>query len=120
MSNPTGAAPSRRERRYRRFKLRYPVHVWFHSGETVLEVDTVSRNVSTGGLLLDSPVAMPQQSTVSFMITVTGRTLRPLKLAGEGSVTRVEQRTGEMGFGVAIACTAPISRIESYLPTAES
>ena len=120
MSNPTGAAPSRYERRFRRFKLKYPVHVWFQSGEAISEIDTVSRDVSTGGLLLDSPVHIPLQTVVGFMITVTRRTLRPLKLAGEGSVIRVEQGTSDMGFGVAIACTAPISRIESYLPTAES
>ena len=38
ISNP----PDRQERKYPRFKLRYPVHGKFYSGEAVSEFDAVS------------------------------------------------------------------------------
>lgn len=52
----TADSTARQERKFRRFKLRYPVHVEFRSGELVSELDAVSRNVSTGGLLLEAPL----------------------------------------------------------------
>ena len=122
MRDPTGAArsPSQPERRYRRFKLRYPVHLLFHSSELISEVDAVSRDVSIGGLLLDCPMLIPQQSAVDFVISLRARTLRAVELMGEGKVVRVEPSGAQAEFAVAVECKKPITLIEPYLPVDSS
>ncbi len=120
MSEPTGAAAARgHTRRYRRFKLRYPVHVLFQTGEVASQVEAVSKNISTGGLLLESPVLVPKDSVIGFVISLSGRKLRPTRLTGEGRVVRVEPGAS-MEFAIAIECKKPISQIEPYLPTLSS
>jgi hypothetical protein len=118
MRDPTGAArsPSHPERRYRRFKLRYPVHLLFRFGELISEADAVSRDVSIGGLLLECPVHIPQHSAVNFIIRLRARTLRRVELVGEGSVVRVERIESQTQFAVALECQKPITQIEPYLP----
>jgi PilZ domain-containing protein len=117
MTDFTGVArASHQERRFRRFALRCPVHLLFHAGDSVSEVDAISRNLSTGGLLLESPVPLPHNSTISFVITLSGRMLRPLRLTGEGRVTRVERSPAEMDFAIAVECKLPMSEIENYIP----
>lgn len=104
------------ERRFRRFDLSYPVHVKFASGNSVVEVDAVSRNVSLGGLLLDSTSPIPHGSQVEFMITLGDAIPRLIILGGAGDVVRVDQRKEANMFGIAVACAQPIHQIESYLP----
>lgn len=117
MSNPLGAAlSSRHERRFRRFGLQYPVHILFFSGQAITEADAVSRNVSAGGLLLECPVPVPQRGAIHFVISLSGRKLRPVKLEGEGTVVRVEPPGAGMDFTVAIECKRPMTQIEPYLP----
>jgi hypothetical protein len=122
MRELTGVArfPSPHERRYRRFKLRYPVHLLFRSGELISEVDGVSRDASIGGLLVESPVPIPQHRAVNFVISLTGRTVRPVELIGEGRVVRVERSEAAGEFTVAIECNKPITQIEAYLPADSS
>jgi hypothetical protein len=122
MPKPTGVArsPSHQERRYRRFKLRYPVHLLFRSGELISEVDAISRDASIGGLLVESPTPIPQCSLVNFVIRLSGRTHRPVDLMGEGRVVRVEHAKAEPEFVVAIECNNPITQIEPYLPADSS
>jgi len=111
----------RSERRYRRFNLRYPVHVTFHAGSSSAELDGVSRNVSVGGMLLETAAMIPQHSPVSFFMTVQGgRIAHPIELVGEGEVVRVEASGAGAGFAVAIECKRPIAQIENYLPTQAS
>lgn len=108
------------QRRYRRFDLQYPVHLKFVSGDLVSELDAVSRNVSLGGMLLETARVIPQHSPVSFLMTVHGgRIVRPIELAGHGEVVRVE-RSGEAGFAIAVQCKNPITQIEPYLPAVAS
>jgi len=116
MHELTGVArsASRQERRYRRFKLRDPVHLVFRSGELVCEVDAVSRNVSIGGLLLECPVPIPQDSAVNFIISLRAQTLRPLDLVGEGKVVRMTRSTTGAEFAVALECKQPMTPIEAY------
>ena len=103
-------------RRYRRFKLNYPVHLLFRFGEQTSEVEAVTRDVCIGGLLLESPVRIPQQSRVNFVITLKMPTSRPVELVGEGRVIRVEPTVpGE--FAVAVECERAITEIEAYFPT---
>ena len=107
--------PARQERQYRRFKLSCPVHVEFHSGEIISRTDTVSRNVSAGGLLLDAPILIPQGSSVSFiMILRSGQFVQSIKLVGQGEVMRVEACGPEPEFGIAVKCTSPITQIEHF------
>lgn len=112
----TTRSTARQERKFRRFKLRYPVHVEFRSGELASELDTVSRNVCAGGLLLEAPVLIPQGSAVSFVMILRGsQFVQPIELSGEGDVVRVEPGGPEAGFGIAVRCTTPIRQFENYL-----
>ncbi len=104
------------ERRYRRFKLRYPVRLLFRTKEGVSAVDTFSRDLSVGGLALHCPVSIPEHSRVNFVISLVGKTLRSIELAGEGEVVRVERTQSQSEFAIAVACQKPITQIETYLP----
>src|SRR6267154_767529 len=72
--DPTGTYP--RERRWRRFDLQFPVYVTFPSAGTVRELDTISRNVSIGGLLLKADDSLPPATQVSLTIEVKGPQFR--------------------------------------------
>jgi hypothetical protein len=114
ISNP----PDRQERKYPRFKLRYPVHGKFYSGKAVSEFDAVSRNVSIGGLLLETASEIPRHSLLSFTMTIQGaRIIHSIRLAGEGEVVRVEPSEPGPWFAIALACKHPIAQIENYLTT---
>lgn len=105
------------ERKFQRFKLKYHVRVNFKSENTVAAIDAVTRNVSLGGLLLESACLIPHLSPVEFTITLDGATVsRPVKLAGVGDVVRVEP--GELAdrFGIAVACREPITQLTDHLP----
>lgn len=118
MPETTGAARLPWQvRRYRRFKLKFPVHLLFRFAEQTSEVEAVTRDVCIGGLLLESPVRMPQQSTVNFVISMEAPTLRSIELVGEGKVTRVEATEVPGEFAVALECAKPITEIEAYYPT---
>jgi hypothetical protein len=105
------------ERKYRRFKLCCPVLLKFPPESLLSELRAMSRNVSIGGLLLDVPSRIPQHSSVSFTLTVQGdRLVRPILLAGEGKVVRVEPQPRRK-FAVAVECSRPITQIERYLPS---
>lgn len=121
MSKPRkkARAGNAQERKYRRFSLKYPVHVKFHSGKAVCEVDGLSRNVSIGGLLLETATLIPQHSAVSFVMTLQGGPLvRPIALASEAKVVRVEPAGADTGFVIALKCKRPITGIASYLSAA--
>jgi hypothetical protein len=110
------AGPYQRERRYRRFDLQFPVCLSFPSRGTVQELDTISRNVSVGGLLLRSPDSLPSHTRVSLTMDVQGPPLRrPVRLVSEGEVVRVERLESGAGFAVAIECEHPITEMENYL-----
>jgi hypothetical protein len=112
----TTDSTARQERQYRRFKLRYPVHVEVHSGQPASQVDAVSRNVSAGGLLLEAPLRIPQGSSVRFVMILRGsQFVHPVELAGEGEVVRVEPGGPDAGFGIAVKCTSPIRHIDHSL-----
>jgi len=114
MTNP----PDRQERKYPRFKLRCSVHGKFYSGKAFSEFDAVSKNVSIGGLLLETTSEIPRHSPVSFTMTIEGgRVIHPIRLAGEGEVVRVEPSRPGAWFAIALACKHPIAQIENYLPT---
>ena len=105
----------RQERKYRRFKLGYPVRVKFHGGGPGAEVESISKNVGVGGLLLESASMIPEHTAVTFVMTIEGdQSGRPIYLAGEGKVVRVES-IGE-AFAIAVECKTAITQLEDYLP----
>lgn len=103
------------ERKYQRFPLRYPVKLQVFSGEIIVDLQGVSRNVSIGGLLLDAVEPVPSGSSVSFTMIVKGVPVtRAIELAGEGNVVRVEADLGGSGFAIAVECSRPMTQIATY------
>jgi hypothetical protein len=101
------------ERKYRRFSLQYPVRVKVHSGDLMVEFEAVSRNISICGLLLESASMIPQQTLVSFVVTVNVNELgRPIHFAGEGTVVRVYPKEAQEVFAIAVECQQPITQID--------
>jgi hypothetical protein len=106
------------KRKFRRFKLEYPVRVRFPSGDVVTEAGAVSRNISLGGLLLESACLIPYRTPVEFAITVrAGPIFRPVKLRGSGEIVRVEPGETADKFAIAVECSQPITQIEHVLAT---
>ena len=99
-------APDRPEqRKYRRFSASYPVHVKFHLEDSVSELQAVTKDVSIGGLLLETRSPIPQRCPVDFIMTLHGGPVtRPIKVMGEGEVVRVEPHGLDAGFAIAIKC----------------
>lgn len=113
--------PRPKERRYRRFSLRYPVSVKFDLGNSVSELRAVSRNISIGGVLLEADLALPQHCDVRFIMTVLEHhIIGPTQIIGEGEVVRVEPRGSGAGFAIAVKCKRPISELRAYLPATAS
>jgi len=105
---------NRQERKYRRFHLECPVCVTFQAAGSVSELETISQNVSIGGLLVKSAALIPEHTPVTFIINVQGElAVHPICLVGEGEIVRVESR-GE-AFAVAIKCEVPLTQLEHRL-----
>jgi len=97
------------KRKYRRFALRYSVHLQFRSAGRDSQLDGVTKNVSMGGLLLESASSIPKRCPVTFTITlVGGQVTRPIELLGEGEVVRVEPQVPGPGFAIALEYARPI------------
>jgi PilZ domain len=97
-----------RERKFRRLRLRYPVHLKIESPDTVSELDAMSHDVSIGGLLLETSFVIPDHSRVSFIMKITDdRLVRPVELEGNGEIVRVESRPDQK-FRIAVACKGSI------------
>jgi hypothetical protein len=108
--------PHLERRKYRRFWLRCPVVVEFSSENANRTVQTVSRNVSIGGLLLESSSALPESQFLSFSLILKGGSIvRPIKLRGEGKIIRVELQRPGAAFAIALQCTHPMTKMEDYL-----
>ena len=116
--NDVGRSAPPQERKYRRFSLQYPVRVKVHSAELMVEFEAVSRNISIGGLLLETASMIPQHTPVSFIVTVEHSELgRPIHFAGEGRVVRVDPKAAEEVFAIAVECARPITQIDRHLVT---
>jgi len=85
---------------------------------SVSSFDTVSRNVSLGGMLLDSKTPVPKDSSVFLTMTLGGQPMnRTLQITAEGRVVRLAE--DESGFAIAVEFTRPLSRIEHLLTTSK-
>lgn len=113
------AQPSPRpERKYRRFSLQCPVRLKVHSAASMVELDAVSRNISIGGLLLETSSMIPPHALVSFIMTVrNAQVVRPIQFAGEGKVVRVDAKASEEVFAIAVECRRPLTRTDDLLAT---
>ena len=104
-------------RKYRRFNLEFPVLIKIQSGSHVTEVEAVSKNVSVGGLLVRSTLMIPQNTSVSFILSVHGeQAVRPIHLMGEGDIVRAESEEPDATFALAVKCKAPVAQLGVYLP----
>jgi hypothetical protein len=104
---------TQQERKFRRFNFEHLVHVRFLSGNAKAEVDAVTRNISLGGLLLESDCLIPDRCPVEFIITLRGGLIsRPVKLTGAGQVVRVQPGEAADKFAIAVACSQPITQLE--------
>jgi hypothetical protein len=111
--------PDRRERKYRRFNIQFPVRVSFPSAGLRRSLIAVSKNVSIGGILVKAENQIPAHTAVSLTIDVRGLgSGRAVRLLGEGEVVRVESLGANAGFAIAIECSQPIREMQQYLPTA--
>ena len=106
---PTTTYPQ--ARRYRRYRLQAPVKVSFPLGDSVLELSTVSRDVSEGGFLVESNVPLPRDSQVFLSMSVQSQDEeRMISLRGQGAVVRVEQERSK--YVIALRCTRPLCEVE--------
>jgi len=97
------------KRNDRRFALRSRIRVEFGSVEQTSRLEGVTRNVSSGGLLFESPSAIPRHRVVSFTILAqTAATTRRIEFVGEGKVVRVKPNPQGTAFAIAIRCLHPI------------
>ncbi len=102
-----------RPRRHRRFALQYPVRLTVQGSGQDRELEALSRNLSIGGLLLETTAELPDQTYVRFVIKVSGgRLVRPINISGEGVIVRVET-ADRSNFRVAVACDRPMIQIEN-------
>lgn len=119
LRDPSVVATHFKQRKYRRFNLHYPVLVKFQQGHFPAEIETTSKNVSIGGLLLQASAEIPPHTRVSFtMIIQGGRAVRPIHVIGEGNVVRVERGSQEQEFAIAVQCLTPVTQIRQSLPAA--
>ena len=101
------------ERKHRRFSLQYPVRLKVHSADSMVELDAVSKNISIGGLLLETSSLIPQHAPVSFVVTVrTAQAVRPIQFVGKGKVVRIDAEAAGDMFNIAVECERPIRRTD--------
>ena len=113
------SGPYPRERRYRRFELRFPVSLNLPAQQNVRELKATTQNVSIGGLLVNVADYIPPHTQLTFTMEVrSSATSRPVRLLGRGEVVRVEPLGSGLGFAVAVECYRPISEMEDHLPAA--
>jgi PilZ domain len=109
------------KRKHRRFSLQYPVRLKLDCTDSIVEFEAVSRNISIGGLLLETSSLIPRDTPVSFIVTVRGAEIvRPIQFAGQGKVVRVDARTRQSCFAIAVECARPIAQINAQLPASEN
>jgi hypothetical protein len=81
----------------------------------MVEFEAVSRNISICGLLLEASTLIARHTPVSFTVTVNHNELgRRIQFVGEGRVVRVDPKTEEDVFAIAVACQRPIAQVDAY------
>lgn len=115
----SGVSAYFKQRKHRRFNLRYPVHVKFQRGRFAAEIEATSKNVSIGGLLLQSASEIPRHTPIKFTMTIQGGpVVRPIRVTGEGKVVRVERGSREQEFSIAVQCLSRVTQVRQSLSAA--
>jgi len=103
----------RKERRFRRFNLEFPVSMKFRSGGLAVEVDAMTKNISIGGFSAKCASMILLHTAVTFRICVRREeTGRSLHLTGEGEVVRVESSASDSMLTIAVNCRSPITEFD--------
>lgn len=96
-------------RRYKRFGFRYGIRIKLHGNAHDILVNGITKNISAGGVLLESPTEIKKRSPVSFTIVAHGgAAVRPIEFTGEGKVVRIEPEPRTTGYAIAVKCIEPI------------
>lgn len=99
-------------RKYLRFELQFPVLLSFAVGEMARELEGVSKNVSLGGVLVNTVDEIPLRTKVRLrMDIVRSESMRPVKLSAKGEVVRVELLPSGHGYVVAVKCDRLITQV---------
>jgi PilZ domain len=117
MNDVSALPPDSGQRKHRRFSVSYPVHVKWHLEDSVSELQAVAKNVSVGGLLLETASPIPLRCPISFIMTLQGGpVIHPIQVIGEGEIVRVEPHGPAAGFAIAVKCRRPLSQIQQNFP----
>jgi len=100
-------------RKFRRFILQFPARLKVHSADMIAEFEAISKNISICGVLLESSALIPRHTPVSFVVTVEGEKVRPIRFVGEGKVVRVAPAAAQR-FAIAVECARPISQFNEH------
>ena len=101
--------PIRNRRKHARFLLRYRVRLKFRSEPRDAEFEGITKNLSIGGVLLESPSRIPEHRAVNFTIIAEGgQVIWPLAFAGKGEVVRIDPDRPGSGYVIALKCVHPI------------
>jgi hypothetical protein len=111
-------SPNSQKRKSLRFTMEYPVRIKFQAeNSTTHEIETFSKNVSLRGLLVKSAARIPLHTSVTFIMSVQReQAVRPIQLAGEGEIVRIEDDITDEMFLIAVRCKRPLIQLEGYLP----
>ncbi|HYM74919.1 MAG TPA: PilZ domain-containing protein [Candidatus Dormibacteraeota bacterium] len=98
-----------KERKYRRYSFQCGVHLQFRTAGGTSQLDGVTKNVSMGGMLMESASLIPESVPVIFTMTIAGgQVTSTIVLRGEGEVIRVEPVVADRGFAIALKFARPI------------
>lgn len=115
------AAPHAHVRKYRRFDLQFPVSLFCSAGEVARRIEGTSKNVSLGGLLVNTREQLPLGTKVGLTMELSGRsTRRTIRLSAEGEVVRVEPAHAESDYSIAVKCEGLISELRNRLQNSQS
>ena len=78
------------------------------------QVASVSKNVSTGGILLRTTSLVPLHTAVALTMQLRGALYeRPVQLVAEGEVVRVERSDPSGEFAIAVECRDPMTELNT-------
>lgn len=118
---PGPVAPHAHARKYRRFDLQFPVSLLCSAGEVAKRIEGTSKNVSLGGLLVNTREQLPLGAKVGLTMELSGRsTRRAIRLSAEGEVVRVEATPTDADYAIAVKCTGLISELRKQLQDSRS
>ncbi len=115
------SAPHAHVRKFRRFDLQFPVSLFCAAGEVARRIEGTSKNVSLGGLLVNTREQLPIGTKVGLTMELSGRnTGRAIRLSAEGEVVRVETKAADSDYAIAVRCEGLISALKNRLQNSES